>query len=317
MILMAKSTKPTLTKIFCRGNDTRFNGIVCPYYKPGGDDLCQLLEERRMTEFWRQCRGAWEIFWNVVKKCYRTFRKSYPDIPIDEEEDFKFDEVIERLGKQPLDTPNLAVWYTNVDVAIYRESKRSLVQQGLIPDKRNCGSCKYLSISKSYVCSKTGEIKKKLGPPCEEYSPRIPHFKSIDEDSPYKNRVMSRMNEANRDDEPDFIETVLVNIEEELQKEELQAKEKIKKTPEQILFRRIQKLLKERARTEKPGSTRRRIYERQYDVLIFLIHKFSEGFSPKQIITMISRQFGLNRKMIERDLKEVRIFLREKMSSNE
>ena len=305
---MPANTKIGVITLICEGG--KFGGNPCAYYEHTNSQ-CQLLTEQLMEVFWEKCWGAWELFSYIERTNHTYFRNTYPDTPIDDTEDFKFDEVIGRLNRQQLHIPTLAGWYKNVKVTVYREIQRNLVRRGLIPDKHTCGSCKYFPESKSYPCEKTDTMNNKGDPSCEEYSPQIPHFRSVDGDPAYKNRVMAVLNETDGNDNgADTFEIILTKIEAIAQKDP-------HKTQQEVLLETIKALLKKRARDEKPGSHRRKKHTRQYDIFVAYILMLSDGITAREAKKTLIEKFGYDKKMIERDMAGVRIFLKEKMSSDE
>ncbi len=300
---MLENERPELIEAICGSAGKKFDRTSCLYYAHVPAKQCRLLKELRMEGFWEQCRGAYFILYEAVQVWSKRFQARYPGLPIDEAEDFDFQGVIRRLQKQKVDVENLAAWYKYVNKTVYLEIKKTLIQRGLIPEKRNCGSCKYLSESKPYVCIKTGKAGKKTDPPCKAYSLNIAYFMSIDEESSSGN--------GHNQQPPDrlFLEVMTTKNHEV-------------KTPETLILAKEEKersalaailaMLAQRPDKEKPGSKKGKKYQRHYTVFSNIISLLAKGIPKEAAVKNLAKKMSVNEKTIRRDIAEIKHFLREK-----
>jgi len=309
---MAEARNDTLIGPICEGKSARFDGQACQYCDKR---QCRLLRDHRMEEFWKDCRAAWDIFYTRVRVCLEELQTSYSVAIVDEGEAFDFQGVSERLKNQHVNTPNLAAWSAIVKTTVYREISRRFQYDGRIPEKRQCGTCKHVPESPPYFCTKKEEIRKKTAPPCEEYSPVIPDFIPIhaplapqdDKDNPSNARLQLEIYNAAQTARNEFSatpESILIE------------KERLQESP---LFT-MHELLRQRINQQKPGSKRRQIYARQYEILIMLQQlmcekKMSEKAAKKAVLeAFVFDGKRINEKQLERDLAKIRDFLKGKMS---
>jgi len=300
---MKGNKRADLIDSVCGGAGRQFNGRSCLHYAQAPAKQCKLLKTRGMKAFWKQCRGAYFIIYDIVNVWNKKFKARYSGLPIDEAEDFDFEAVISRLQMQDIHMENLAVWYAYVNKTIYLEIKKTLGQRGLIPEKRNCGSCKYLSRSRPYICDKTGKSGKKTEPPCELYSLDIAYFTSIDNQTSSGNdgnqrrldRLLLKMMTAKRQT-PDNPETVVIEKEER----------------KRSALSTISMMLAQRPDNEKPGSKKSKKYERHYAVFTNIVHLLAQGALKEEAIRCLAKRFSVNEKTIRRDIAEMKEFLRGK-----
>ncbi len=299
---MIGNKRGDLIESICGGAGRKFNGKPCRYYVQIPTKQCQLLKARKMDVFWEQCRGAYLIFYDTVQVLSKMFKVRYPGLPIDEAEDFDFEGVIRRLQQQDIPLENLTVWRKYVNKTVYLEIKKALSKRGLVPEKKNCGSCKYLSPSKPYICTKTGHPRKKTDPPCETYGPDIAYFLSIDEKtSPgdgsnhqRSDRLLLEMITV-KNQEPNTPETLII------------AKEEQKRSALSMIIA----MLAQRPGHKESGSKKRKKYARHYEVFINLVHLLAKGVPRESVIKHLAKRFTVNEKTIRRDIIEIRNFLRE------
>jgi hypothetical protein len=285
-------------KFTCEGTGKRFKGQSCPYYA-SKKRICRLLREQRMGEFWKTCRGAFEILYEAVNTWSKKFQAQYPDLPIDEAEYVDFEDIMRRLNIYQPDEKNLNVWHKYVHRTVYLELKRNLVNQGLIPRTNTCGTCKHLTKSKPYICTQTGETKKKTHCPCEEYSPDILEPLYINEDAPY--------HENSDAQNPDRLLLELV-------------KAKLDQENTAVILSKLTRaieMLTQRANSAKPDSKACQRYKRQSEIFILLQDLLSKGFAREKAEKSLAETYHISPKTIQRDIAEIKTFLQQKMSSKE
>lgn len=290
-----------LIESVCGDAGRQFNGKSCRHYAQTPAKQCQLLKTRRMEAFWKQCRGAYLIFYNLVQVWHKRFKAHYSGLPIDEAEDFDFEGVIRRLQKQTINVENLAGWWKYVSKTVYLEVKKRLIRRGLLPEKRNCGSCKYFSSSKPYVCAKTGKSRKKTDPPCEGYRSKLVYFTSIDRETSsgkesgqqHLNRLLLEMATVN-DQKGNTPEALII------------AKEEHERSP----LSTITAMLAQRPDNERSGSKKSKKYERHYAVFTNIVHLLAQGVPKEEAIKCLAKRFSVNEKTIRRDIAEIKEFLR-------
>ncbi len=301
---MAEKKRNNLIRSVCGGLNRRFRGVTCNYYDCSAIE-CRLLRKQQMEEFWQKCRfNKFKMLYKASAHYLKQFKLKYDNIPVDDMEDIDFKGIINRLEKQGLKEDfTINGWRKYMNKTVYREVKGILVKKGLIPREAKCGTCKYLPVSKPYVCQKKGENRKKTDHACGEYTPRIDIFISVshNEDSEHN---------GNQGKNP-------------LESEMIRAQHENIRTPERILEEKqesnqlpiIKKLLKNRAENTNPGTRERKIYERQYNNIIQLQKLFSKGISEKKALKILADETSVDIKTIQRDLKEIRKFLK-KMSTD-
>jgi hypothetical protein len=300
---MRSNKRADLIDSVCGGAGRQFNGSSCLYYAQAPAKQCRLLKARRMKAFWKQCRGAYLLFYNLVQIWHKRFKARYSGLPIDEAEDFDFEGVIRRLQKQTIHVENLAGWWKYVSKTVYLEVKKRLIRRGLLPEKRNCGSCKHLSLVKPYVCAKTGKSRKKTDLPCEEYRSKIVRFTSIDgESSPGIEDSRQRLDRL-------LLEMLTVNNQKRNTPETLVIE---KEEHERSALSIIIVMLTQRPDNEKPGSKKSKKYERHYAVFTNIVHLLAQGIPKEEAIKCLAKRFSVNEKTIRRDIAEIKEFLREK-----
>jgi hypothetical protein len=265
------------------------------------DKQCRLLKQHHFHQFWEQCRGAYFLFYDMVRVWHTKFHTWYPGLPIDEAEDFDFPGVVRRLQQQHIQTDNLAAWYKYVNKTVYLEIKKRLIQRGLVPEKKNCGSCRFLSDLRPYFCANIEETRKKTDPPCENYSPRIAYFRSLDEDSSHQPGEALHRSDRLLLEMINKVSPVISTPESIAIMEEEQA---------QPALTIITAMLAKRPEGEKIGSKRRKRYMRHYTVFTNILGLLSQGFPKEDAVKRLAEKFAVNEKTIRRDIDEIKTFLR-------
>ena len=237
----------------------------------------------------------------MVRVWHTKFRTWYPALPIDEAEDFDFEGVVRRLQQQHFQTENLAAWYRYVEKTVYLEIKKRLIQRGLVPEKKNCGSCCFLSESRPYFCSKTEQTRKKTDPPCKEYGPRLAYFHSLDES------LSHQPGEALHRPDRLLLEMISKANPVILTPESIAIMEEEQAQPALAI---ITAMLAKRPEGERIGSKRRKRYMRHYTVFTNILALLSQGLHKEEAIKRLAQKFAVNEKTIRRDIDEIKTFLR-------
>jgi hypothetical protein len=284
----------------CGTQNPHYRGKACLEYNQFSQE-CRLLRTQQAEKLWDKtqkgepvCRCAFEIFYTTVNTCNAELRRQYCDLPVDEAEDLNFDDLIRRAKMLRLEKGvTLVVWRKYVSKIAYREIKKILVKQGLLPEKKKCGSCKYLPKFKPYICSQREETRKRTDTVCDTYNPSIGLFLSIDDDH----------------DQTDPGERRKID---QIQLEMLKAENEQAQATEEINFRtELDRLLRERADSQPYGSVKRKICRRQYDVFISIMALLSEGIPKEEVEQTLAKRHRLkDARTIRRDLEEIRKFLK-------
>lgn len=273
-----------LIRSFCEGGLEPFEEIPCKYYIRA-DRECRLLRKGKTARFLKMCRlSTIEMLYETAIRCLKMFQRRYPGLPIDEGEDIDFGGITDRLKKQKLTQGyNLIVWRGYINKVGYNAVRTALFNRGLLPRDRKCGTCKYLPRSRPYFCPKKEEVRKKSDGPCRDYA-----FEAVIPD-PF----------MDDDDLPDITtpETLLTKKEEE--KED---------SPLSFIIR----LMKERTESAAPESKNREKYERQYDVFASLLHSLSNDVPKATVMKQLAEKYDMDIRTIQRDIRDIREFLRGK-----
>lgn len=269
----------------CGKGNKRFGGVSCEYYFHSVMQ-CMLLKEHRIKELWEKCRiNHLELLYNAVMAHLARFKQRYRKLPIDEQEDVDFDQIIRCLkaqeDKKRFDISTLNDWRKYIGKAAYLEIRRIFIKRGLIPKEARCGICRYLPQTKPYICLKKREVRKKTNPACDEYRRRdviIPVADDEIEHEQIKSFILPNSEENN----------------------------------EEITIESAINALNERIRQTKPGTKEREKSERQYEVFFNLCHLMSDGHSKEEAKNILADNYGISLKTIARDINEIKEFL-EKM----
>ncbi|OQX05217.1 MAG: hypothetical protein BWK80_52510 [Desulfobacteraceae bacterium IS3] len=290
---MPEKKRQDKIRLFCEGKYESFQNIPCRYYIRS-DRACRLLRAQKTEAFWKKCRvNSIELIYRAVNRYLFIFKKRYYYIPIDEHEDIDFAAIIGRLKKQTLKKDTLISWIAYVNITAFREVRHYLHAKYAIPEKRTCGSCIAFPGSPPYICTLKGEERKKTDLPCESYA--------------WKPPLVVTPGVIN--EETDIPDPSSENKEEEFGDEVLSC---------------ITDLLIERFKAHAPGSKKREVCKRQYEIFVAFLHELSEIEPASDLKDMIKQRpdmikklandFGVDEKTVRRDIQEVREFLKEKMS---
>ena len=292
---MPEKKQNDVIRFFCEGEDEQFRQISCKYYTHNPEKECNILKQYKISVFWDKCReNSFEILYHAVNKHLQRFKEQYEGV--DDQENIDFKGMITRLKKQRLRYGfNLFVWHSYVSRACYRELKNLLIRRGQIPSRRKCGNCKYFPEVKPYICPITKKKRKKTAEPCEEYGWKF----SMPMTQTYNDRI----------DHPEGSEKIPIFA------------ERMGFTNDQQPFSTfaddrvsdMMGILKERVKAE-PRRKKRERYERQYDIFVNFLDMLSKDISKKEAIRSFARKWRISEKTIQRDIREFRKFLKEKMS---
>jgi len=220
------------------------------------------------------------MLYRVSVKYLKMFQQRHPSLPIDEGTDIDFRQIMERLKKIKLHGYSLIIWKGYINKVAYNAARNVLVKAGLLPKDRRCGTCRYLPWSKPYICLKKKEERKKSDPPCDEYC-----WEAVIPDPIPDDETLASMTNP---------ETLLVEKE------------------EGPLLSFIIKMLKERIEDAAPGSKNGEIYERQYDVFVSLMHSLSNNIPRTDVVEEIAEKYRIDKRTVQRDIREIREFLKKK-----
>jgi hypothetical protein len=281
--MMAKD----LIALFCKGEGKRFNGIRCEHYEIFTKE-CDLLKKDSMKDVFEKGRCKPSV---MAENAVRRNLFDYRDKINPKEDKGIAWEVCDIIKKKRLNTPILPVLIGYINKTVYTEVIRILIEKGILI-KGECGKCIYLSLSKPYICQRADIIKdgKKFENPLygEKRNPS---------DSACKDGFEPP--EFNGGDDVDIYEaegtgegfTIIIDM---------------------------QKLLIQRIKKAKDENTKKR-YERQYAVFCRFLTLMQDGHSEKEALKIIAEKFDppVSVKTVERDMTEVRDFLKTKMSSED
>jgi hypothetical protein len=300
-----------LVRSVCAGAGNRFGETVCEYYVRLTAE-CDLLIQAKMETIFEKGRcNPYNILKSAVKK---NLIKYMNLLGVKDPNDLQkyILSIIYPLSHRLKDIRlkkghNLAVLIGYIKKASYTEVILYLQSEGLL-EKKMCGSCKFLSELKPYICLRENidaqnngvtllkdnpfyQKKRSKTDKCQEgFQSRI--FKSVDEYTNYDSKDGHKL------------------IPEKLKNNGIEDK-----SLNRIEIEKINQILKKRAINTKHKNTKK-IYKRQYNVFINLYSYIFEGYSIRKAIQLIAIKIGKNVKTIERDINDIRTFLKKKISYN-
>ena len=298
MARMPERKKNHFIETHCGAFNPEYAEQACQQYE-AFTQACRLLNAQAGEQFWNQCRCAFEVFYETLNRCNKAMRKQYDDLPVTEAENIAFEELIARLKTRTLQIGNLATWRKYVRKMAYREIRRIMDKQGLLPSRKQCGACQHFTPPR---CARDAQEHQKSDKACQYYAPTMKQFDSLNADH-------GNVNENNGD-----VEQLHYKIYETLKAatEQAQADEAFDN-----LRAEIERRLRERANNEAPGSKRRQICRRQYDVFVNLMALLADGIPKEQAEERLAKQFRLkDARTIRRDLEEIRAFLGKNVHDN-
>ncbi len=279
--------KNDLIALFCKGEGKRFRGERCEHYEIFTGE-CRLLRDRKMKDVFEKgrCKPCVMVECAVKWNFYRYRDRVNPE----EYTDGTVWEICEIIKKHTLRIPKLPILIGYINKTAYTEVIRMLIDMCILV-RGICDNCVHLSLSKVYVCTRAyllvdGEeienplYDKKRNPSdkaCKDgFEPY--DFKSLDTD--------------------DIDPPAVTDPEEEF-----------------LIIESMKKLLVLRTDRAKDEKTKK-IYERQYVIFCRFVNLVREGHSDKDALKAIATKLRVSKKTVERDMEEVRDFLRKKMSSD-
>jgi len=309
-----------LTNAYCKGLGKKFKEIPCEFYNPL--NACRLLKEN-INDIFDKCRILpLEIIVRVISKCAKTLREWY-QVDVDDREDLDFKKILEKLKNiKALNAHTLEIWYGYIRRTVYCEMKENLDKVGLLPRRRVCGNCKYLTEFFPYHCQlkeirysgqervpnpNYGQKKRKTDPACtgqrdEGYKPKIPIVKSANDNYGHSEEGDSTANK----------EKTMLDTLDRSEPERGHIGQDIEKTIQKLDIEKIRAAL--RIRAEEAEGVKKKMYIRQariYNCLYDQLFDMSENddISEGYIKEKISKVIGVDKKTIERDIEEIRAFL--------
>lgn len=176
-----------------------------------------------------------------------------------------------------------------VKTAFHRATLRALAKQRLMPEEKNCGTCVHLPNSNPRVCQVFGDRKKVDGPACDNacFLPAITASESG-----------VAADDLGEEGEAKFILEALERFEEAQ-----------KNADARMDVESLRLALAKRVEKEKRGTKKRAIMVRQYELFLNLRQLAGEGYSDDEAFRIVSERMGVSRKMISRNLAEIREFL--------
>ncbi len=277
--MMAKD----LIALFCKGEGRRFNGIRCEHYEIFTKE-CRLLKKDTMEDIFEKGRCKPSV---MAENAVRRNLYLYRDKINPKEYLSMVWEVCKMIKKKRLRTPILPVLIGYINKTAYTEVIRKLIEMCILV-KGECGNCVHLSASEPSVCQRAYIIKdgEKLQNPLygEKRNPSDRACKDGFEPYEFNGEVPDI--EGAEEGFPIIID--------------------------------MQKLLIQRTEKAKDENTKKR-YERQYVVFCRFAMLIQEGYSEKEALKIIAEKFDppVSVKTVERDMAEVREFLKTKMSSED
>jgi hypothetical protein len=298
-----------LIGLICSGAGNKFGGIVCEYYIRLTRD-CDLLSQNNLEVIFKTGRC------NPKKFLTDTIRRNlnkYKDI-IDNEKHFSKHlssiafTLSKRLNEKRLTQgSNLATLIGYIRKASYTEVILFLENEGFL-EKKTCGNCVFLSELKPYICHREeievtndGVTELKNNPFYLIERKRIDKCKKG-----FKSRIFISMDKDEDSDSTDKFNFQLSNR---------MTNVSTNNADSRIDIEKITEILKKRAINTKHKNTKK-LYKRQYEVLINLYRVLSEGYSIREALQLTAEKIGKNVKTIERDFDDIRTFLNREISYN-
>jgi hypothetical protein len=271
------------TQQTCQGLAPIFKERPCENYSTPPPQ-CSLLKEKAITRICETGRCTLSMIGLVQEKLSEKFSR------LDAREDFDLGKLIDRLKRVVWkDSSHPAGWLVFLHEAVRRMTIRALVGKGLVPERRNCGTCLNLTDSKPYTCQVSAQAKKKKERACDDY--RFPTVTLI-YGSDDADQDREEKSEAN------FFSTAVEKSEENQ-----------RYIDGRMDVESLRLELAKRVEAEEKGTKRRAKFARQYDLFVNLHRLLGEVDSDKKAFRILSQQLGVDQKTVRRDLAAIRIFL--------
>ncbi len=270
--------KKDMVALFCKGKERRFRGIVCKHYDTDADE-CRLFRERPMRDVFE--KGRCEPY-EMLKRAVRRNLYGYSDRIAPEEhiEPTTFLTSV-RIKKKGLKHPKLPVLKAYINRSAYNDVIELLMEEGVLWPSI-CGICVHLSVPKPHVCQREHIMV---------------DGKRIENPHHGETRIPSSQACKKGFEPPVFEENFDIPGPE----------------PDSPVIIEMKTALTKRIKGETNKNVRRK-HERQYVVFCRFVRLNQEGYSEREALERIAEVLGVSLRTVERDMAEIRNFLREVMS---
>ncbi len=290
-----------LIQAVCGGE--QFSKVPCKYYNPPSTECNLLKKGRKLKDIFK--KGRCDPYNKLCMAVKRNLDKYLKDIEQHSKSDSKkiFDSrtiyisliLRGRLENKSLKKGyNLAVLQAVINTSSKREVIKVLRQEGVMPEFI-CGWCIFLSSSEPYVC------ERELIPGDGEKEKPNPHYNHIRRPSDHACQKGFRPFEYESGDKNDDETGIPEPFQNRISYDNLT----------DIAYAAT--LLKRRAQGAKLGITRKR-YTRQFESWMKRLGFMYECGTNEAVEEELAKYFCVNTKTIQRDFKEIRKYLRKKMS---
>ncbi|GKT09121.1 hypothetical protein DSTSK_24260 [Desulforhabdus sp. TSK] len=313
--------------LICAGRDERFQDIPCEDFRASSGQCTNLTKISQchrlfhsmeeigidvrgilfnpahgcglMEKMWENSRcDPFQVMLKAVSLSATSLQRSYGHGLVDSEEDIDLRSLVQRL-KRPVELRNgcnLSVWAAYIRKAVDNEMLGVLRRRGVILRHESCRACAHISLSRPFTCTldviepMEGDIRgeranpyygmerKRRDPVCAGYSAREYVLPCVH--SEYRPD-----SDPSRDLHPS--ETRLY--------------------VEELTF-----LLKKRFEKSPKASKARQKCGRQLELFVILLSLLKDHECTEQeAFQILAETSGMNRKMIQRDFMEIRMFLKD------
>jgi hypothetical protein len=171
------------------------------------------------------------------------------------------------------ESSNPAGWLVYVKKAIHSTTVRALAKQRLMPEEKTCGTCLHRPKSNPRVCQISGDTKRATDRACDDY-----HFLPM---------TIAVGSENDRDELGEDAGAKFVP----------EASERSERAQESVDARMdvesLRLALAERVEKEKPGTRRRTIAARQYELFLNLRRLAEEDYPDEEVLKIVAEQMGV------------------------
>ena len=269
----------------CAGTHSLFRGAVCEFFD-GLRRACVLLKDMRLDEIFQSGRCTFTMLDFAQDQSHR--RSGKKPRGLDERDDLNVERMIERMKRMDWgDTITITGWMACLDTTARRVVLNALIRQKILPGRKTCGSCQSLPRSKPYVCQVSGESKRKGNAACKHY------------------RFLQRRFVSESDVDPNDSYTEVHYQSAAIDKSE----ETSRQVNGTLDVEALRLALRRRAETAKEGTHRKTVLIRQYDLFVNLHKLLREVDSETEAFKILSKRMGVSRRMLRRDMAEIRQFL--------
>jgi hypothetical protein len=271
----------------CAGSHKMFRGTGCEYY----DDprcACVLLRERRINEICQIGRCTFAMADFVQDQFHKGLSERLRGV--DEREDVNVKQMIGRLTRVIWeDSLTITGWMAFLQKVARRVVMNVLIKQKFLPARNKCGTCQELTPSNPHICQISGEKKRKGDAACElyQFSPRF--FVSESDVNP---------DDSDSNTEVQYLPTATER-----------SQEAQRSVDARMDVESLRLALKKRVEAAKEGTHRKAVFIRQYDLFVNLHKLLRDVDSETEALKILSGQMGLSKRMVRRDMAEIREFL--------